>query len=1025
MDKRLALGLGLAAALTCASLTVPNAAAGSPAGQLVSEVAASGTPHMLDGRVMSVAQVGTTMVLGGTFTQARNDDSDTVLTRNRLVAFDSTTGAISTTFDPNPNGTGINIVLPSGDGSTAYVAGKFTSIGGVARTNIARVRVSDGAVVSTFNAGTVSGEIKDLALKDGRLWLAGAFTHVGGHRQPALAVVDPSTGAFTPYMSHAVEGTHNGGTTQVLKIAVNPSGTRLVAIGNFDTLDLVRHHQLFMLDLTGPSAAVADFNTTFYTSACSSSFDTYMRDLDFSPDGSYFVVSTTGAYGGSTSACDQTSRWETGATGQAVAPSWTDYTGGDTTYAVEITDDAVYTGGHYRWQNNAFSADRAGQGAVSREGLAALDPLNGLPMTWNPTRTKGVGVFDFLSTGQGLWIGSDTDRIGNFQYKGRIARMPHTGVSFPAVNTPGLPNDLYVVAPSGSALSRRSYADGSVGASQAVSTGGIDMSTVRGAFMLNGWLYLARSDGSFTKRTFDGTTYGTAVAVNTSDLITPLTDWRADIQASTGMFYDNGRIYFTRTGSTQLFYRYFTPQSDVVGAKRLVASNNVTGIDFSQVRGMFGTGSRLYWATSNGVLHRIDWQQTGPSGVPVAGTAVNTSGPGIDANLWNSRALFLYQDSSGAGAGQAPTASFSSSCGERTCTFDASASGSAGGTITGYAWEFGDGSTGSGVSPTHTYAADGTFTVKLTVTSNTQATASTTRTVTVAHTNQPPEASFTASCTALACSFDAGASFDPDGVIASYAWDFGDGATGTGVTASHTYASAGSMTVQLTVTDSNGATDSATQGVSPSAAAVEFRGATNSNRNAVTHTVTIPANVTTGDTLVLALTVNSTSVTVPSIAGWTLLESVDGSNLTGRLWSRAASAGDAGTSVSLTLSGTAKADLSLAAYHASSGTTVASHAARVDQVSGTAHVSPTAPVTGDGSWVSTYWAAKASVDVSWTTPAGQSVRTSGIGTGDGRIVSVLADSGVPVPSGSGGGLVGTTSVAVTRVIIFTTVISLE
>jgi PKD repeat protein len=1024
MGKRLVTGLFLVLSLVATSLAVGSVAASAPAGQLVSEVAASGTPHVLNGRDLSVAQVGSTVLLGGTFTQARNDDSSTVLTRNRLLAFDATTGQISTTFNPSPN-SDVNVVLPAGDGSTVYVAGNFTSIGGVARSRVARVRIADGTVVSTFNAGTISGTIRDLALSNGRLWLAGAFTHVNGNRQPALAVVDPTTGAFRPYMGLAIEGNHNGGVTQLLKIDINASGTRLVAVGNFDTLDLVRHHQMFMLDVSTPTATVANFNTTFYTSPCSSSFDSYMRDVDFSPDGTFFVVSTTGAYGGSTGACDQTSRWETGATGSTLMPSWTDYTGGDTTYGVEVTNDAVYVGGHFRWQNNPFAGDRAGQGAISRQGLAALDPLNGLPMTWDPTRTLGVGVFDFLSTSQGLWIASDTDRIGNFQYKGRIARMPRTGASFPAVNTPGLPNDVYAVAPTGNALTRRAYADGSVGASQSVPTGGIDMSTVRGAFMVNGWLYLARSDGSFTKRTFDGTTYGPSQPVATSDQIVPLTDWRADIQAATGMFFDSGRIYFTRTGSSQLFYRYFTPQSDVVGAKRLVASNNVTGIDFSQVRGMFGTGNLLYWATPNGALHRMAWQQTAQSGVPVAGTAAITSGPGVDANLWNARALFLYQDDIGAGAGRPPTASFTRTCSELTCAFDASGSTAPGGLITGYAWTFGDGSTGTGVSPSHTFAAAGTYPVGLTVTSNTGATASTSQSVGVTRSNQAPVASFTASCTGLSCTFDGRDSVDPGGSITSYAWDFGDGAGDAGATTSHTYAGAGARTVRLTVTDNEGATGTASQVLSPTAAVIAFRGASNSNRNAVTHTVTIPTNVTQGDTLLLALTVNTTAVTVPDIAGWTLLESVEGSNVTGRLWTRAASAGDAGAPVVLTLSATAKADLSLSAYHASGGTTVADHSARVEQVSGTTHVSPTVTVLGAGSWVSTYWSAKSSVDTVWSTPAEQTVRTSATGSGSGKITSVLTDSDGPVATGPAGGLPGTTSPAVSHVIMFTTVISLE
>jgi PKD repeat protein len=710
--------------------------------------------------------------------------------------------------------------------------------------------------------------------------------------------------------------------------------------------------------------------------------------------------------------------------GSAVRPSWTDYTGGDTTYAVEVTDDAVYVGGHFRWQNNPFAGDRASQGAISREGLAALDPLNGLPMTWDPTRTLGVGVFDFLFGSQGLWIASDSDRIGNFQYKARIARMPRTGVTFPAVNTPGLPNDVYSANTNGT-LTRRSYTDGSVGTIQNVSTGGINMNSVRGAFMINGWLYLARSDGTFTKQTFDGTTYGPAQPVNTSDQIVPLTDWRADIQSATGMFYDNGRIYFTRLLSSQLYYRYFSPQSDVVGAKRLVASSNVSGIDFSQVRGMFGTGTHLYWATPNGALRRIDWRQDGPSGVPVPGTATITSGPGVDPNLWNARALFLYQDPSGTGAGLPPTATFTRTCAGLACTFDASGSASPGGSITAYDWTFGDGTTGTGVSPSHTYPASGTFTAELTVTSNTNATASTSQTFAVEGVNQPPAAAFAASCDGLTCSFDGSGSSDPDGTITSYAWDYGDGAGDNGVTGSHTYAAAGPRTVTLTVTDNDGGVDTATQEVSPSEGAIAFRGASNSNRNATTHTVTVPANVTAGDTLVLAMTVNTTSVTVPDLAGWTLLESVTGSNLAGRLWTRDADAADAGTSVSLTLSGSAKVDLSLTAYHGSTGTAVVEHAARVDQAAGTAHTSPVVNVSGTGSWVSTYWAAKTSDDIGWATPPDQAVRTAASGSGGGKIVSVLVDSGGPVPSGSAGGLVGATSIAVSRVIMFTAVVSLE
>src|SRR5213079_2347842 len=112
--------------------------------------------------------------------------------------------------------------------------------------------------------------------------------------------------------------------------------------------------------------------------------------------------------------------------------------------------------------------------------------------------------------------------------------------------------------------------------------------------------------------------------------------------------------------------------------------------------------------------------------------------------------------------------------------------------------------------------AGGTYTVTVTVTDNQGATGSTSKTVTVAPPNQPPTAAFTASCSALTCSFTSTSS-DPDGSISAYSWTFGDGATSTAQNPSHTYAAGGTYTVTLAVTDNQGATGSSAKTVTVAA----------------------------------------------------------------------------------------------------------------------------------------------------------------------------------------------------------------
>jgi subtilisin family serine protease len=171
-------------------------------------------------------------------------------------------------------------------------------------------------------------------------------------------------------------------------------------------------------------------------------------------------------------------------------------------------------------------------------------------------------------------------------------------------------------------------------------------------------------------------------------------------------------------------------------------------------------------------------------------------------------------DVSKIGGGQpgGPTASFTANCASSlTCSFDGSASSPS---IASYAWDFGDSQTGTGATPSHTYATAGSYTVKLTVTDTAGKTGNTTKQVQAGAppAGQPPKASFTVQCQWAVCSFNGTGSTDPDNDIASYAWNFGDGKTGTGATTSNTYPNTQkTYTAELKVTDRAGLSNTTTK----------------------------------------------------------------------------------------------------------------------------------------------------------------------------------------------------------------------
>lgn len=139
------------------------------------------------------------------------------------------------------------------------------------------------------------------------------------------------------------------------------------------------------------------------------------------------------------------------------------------------------------------------------------------------------------------------------------------------------------------------------------------------------------------------------------------------------------------------------------------------------------------------------------------------------------------------------------------------------GEVVDWEWDFGDGSTNTRQNPSHLYSRAGTYTVELTVTDDDGATDSVSKSITVEEPpNERPEADFSFSPTNPTTDDTVqftDRSSDPDGRISRWQWDFGDGNTSTSQNPTHRYTRTGTFTVRLTVTDDEGATDSASKSI--------------------------------------------------------------------------------------------------------------------------------------------------------------------------------------------------------------------
>ena len=240
MHVRHALLAGVTAAATTGILLAPPpGTAGAVAGMAAVVVPPTTQPVVradvlpapqIDGVVWRQAIAGNVVYAGGQFTKARPFGAKpgvSTVTRNNLLAYNLTTGALDTAFAPAVNGT-INDVAVTPDHTKLIVVGNFTKVGTATRNRVAVFNLPSRSL-STTVVPNANGLVRGVAATNSTIFLGGSFSTVNGTSRAKVAAVSAGNGALTPFKLPVDNG-------YVSSVVVDPTGTQVVIGGTFSSV---------------------------------------------------------------------------------------------------------------------------------------------------------------------------------------------------------------------------------------------------------------------------------------------------------------------------------------------------------------------------------------------------------------------------------------------------------------------------------------------------------------------------------------------------------------------------------------------------------------------------------------------------------------------------------------------------------------------------------------------------------------------------------------------------------------------
>ncbi|MCP3934447.1 MAG: hypothetical protein GY708_03645 [Actinomycetia bacterium] len=433
-SRQLAITVAALAIIGLIGSLVGTARANAPGdhGQVVPEKPRLDLPVVLDGVVNASVVFHDMVVVAGEFSAVQLQD-ESVVGRERVMAYNINTGEFIDWFDPIVDKEVISLGV-SDDGNSLFLGGRFTLIDGVTRHRVAKLD-RWGEVVEAFDAD-VEAKVHALVDDGDRLYIGGSFVEVDGQPRSHLAALDSTTGDLDPFRNDVTGGIGWEGASSVRALDLHPDGTRLLVIHSDTHVAGLPRTGVAQIDLT--TDIVSAWHTEWYKHArlrCADGEALTVRDVEYSPDGSFFVVVEKGHY-----ECDKTIAFPTADWPGLEQNLWVTSMF-DSAISVGVSDSAVYVGGHFCYTKalgpihsddvadypfedkpevcNPFkNEDRDGFSA--RYQLAALDPVTGEPLDWDPTTNVQVGVYDIEVIERGLLLSLDRDQV-NYKTTGRHA----------------------------------------------------------------------------------------------------------------------------------------------------------------------------------------------------------------------------------------------------------------------------------------------------------------------------------------------------------------------------------------------------------------------------------------------------------------------------------------------------------------------------------------------------------------------------------------------------------------------------